>query len=111
MLPDLSLNTEEPTDEQVLSKLDDVYMAHLLEIDPKWKLILVWLRKNRDTARQRFQMIDPSKTHEVVRLQEVIRICDHIAERIFLGIKKDGELALIEAHERGLLPEEQTAGT
>lgn len=103
-------NLDEITDEQVMSKLDDAYLAHLLEIDPKWKVVLQWLRGERDRARARFSMIDPSKVHEVVRLQEVIRICDHIAEKIFNGVKKDGELALLEAQDRGLVESTPIAG-
>jgi hypothetical protein len=98
-------NLGEMTDEEVMDRLDNAYLAHVLEEDPKWKIVFRWLKKERDLAQRRLQSADPSKQHEIVRCQEVIRICEHLADKIFNGVKKDGELALLEAQDRGLVPE------
>lgn len=111
-------DAEDLTDEQVMDKLDEAYVAHTLEVDPKWKIVSSWLRKERDVAQRKLNVADPEKRSEVVRHQETIRICNYLADKIFTGIKKDGELALLEAQDRGLVPEakpelepEKNAGT
>ncbi len=93
------------TDAEIFDRLDVAYLAHELENDPKWKIIFDWLRKERTQAQHKITTVDASKTSEVVRLQETIRICNHLAEKIFVGIKKDGEMALFEAQDRELIPE------
>lgn len=95
----------EESDEAVMEKLDTAYLAHTLKKDPKWKIIVNWLRAERANAQNKLNNIDPTKMAEVVRHQETIRICNHLAEKIFVGIEKDGELALMEAQDRGLVPE------
>ena len=97
------------TDVEVMDRLDEAYLAYELEHDPKWKIVFNFLRKERDSAQRKFQTIDPTRTAEVVRLQEVIRICTDLSEKIFVGVKKDGEMALFEAQDRGLVPESSTA--
>lgn len=97
-------DAQELTDEGVMNRLDEAYLAHTLEHDPKWKVVLTWLRKERDMAQKKIATTDPTKFAEIVRQQETIRICNHIAEKIFEGVKKDGENALLEAQDRGLIP-------
>lgn len=96
---------DELNDKEIMDRLDESYQAHLLKTDAKWIIIQKWLRRERGRAQGQLSTIDPDKRTQVAKLQEVIRLCNILAERIFIGIEKEGELALLEAKERGLVPD------
>lgn len=96
---------EEMTDQDVMDKLDESYQAHVLRTDPKWMIVLKELQKERDAALKKLVTVNPKNDTDIVRCQETIRLCAHFTSKIFVGIEKDGELALLEAKERGLVPD------
>ena len=100
---------QELEDSEIMDRLDQAYQAHLLKTDPKWVIIQRWLRSERDKAQARLNTCDPDKKVLIARYQECIRMCNTLAERIFIGIEKEGELALIEARERELVPDPDRA--
>lgn len=97
---------EDLEDSVVMQKLDTAYLAHELEHSEVWKIVRDALKQKRDEAQAAFKKVDPLKNPlAVAKIQWTLDWCDHFIEKIFEGARKDGELALLEAQDRELIPE------
>lgn len=108
----LERSPEELEDAQVMEKLDTAYLANLLDHDEKWAIIRIALKKRKEEAQAEFKRVDPMKNPlAVARIQWTLEWCDHFIERIFVGARADGELALSEAQDRELIESPKEANT